>query len=95
MFGWKFMKRRVWFKRIAKEIVLWKTQNKWTANWYIFDIWITTREWINTLIEILESEDYECLNYMKNEANESSNGNWGLMRILPLIFYIKWKDIKT
>lgn len=81
-------------KNIAEKFIEWKTLKIWNADHYIFDIWLRTSEWINTLIKIFEEWDFDCLYFLKNEADISSNWNWALMRILPILWVLKWENIK-
>lgn len=81
-------------KDIADKFIKWKKWEIWNANDYVFDIGFTTSNSINNLIRIFEEQDFECLKYLKNEASINSNGNGSLMRILPLLWEIRWKDIK-
>tara|TARA_Y100000815_G_scaffold60056_1_gene48443 strand:- start:1457 stop:2410 length:954 start_codon:yes stop_codon:yes gene_type:complete len=79
---------------IALKFTQWTYSGMWTPRGRVFDIGIQTRKSINTLQAILDSEDYDALKYLKYEADEYTNGNGSLMRILPLLFYIKNKSIK-
>ena len=80
---------------IAKEFIAWKMRAKWTPHGRVFDIGMTTSHSITTLIKILEERDYDALNYLYFEADEYSNGNGSLMRILPLYFYLKDKGLEA
>lgn len=68
--------------RIAQNFVKWYHENFWTARGEVFDIGIATREAIN---RIAKGEKPE----FAGSTDASSNGNGSLMRILPLLFYIK------
>lgn len=81
-------------KDIAQRFILWKNKNIWTARGNVFDIGITTMKAIARLEKIIESNDEVTLQYLKYEADEYDNGNGSLMRIMPLLFYIKGKPIK-
>ena len=48
---------------------------------------------IQTLAKIIRNRDDESLTLLRYETDEYSNGNGSLMRILPLLFYIKGKKI--
>lgn len=74
-------------------IALW-TQKKYTSHDWVFDIGTQTRLSLNILLKILESEDYEALELLHLEADEGTNGNGSLMRILPLYYYLKHKGIE-
>ncbi|GAA4075074.1 ADP-ribosylglycohydrolase family protein [Flavobacterium cheonanense] len=79
---------------MAKKFINWRDNNYWTANGEVFDIGITTNNAISELEEIVDYKNYEKLKALKNQASELDNGNGSLMRILPLLFYIKKKGIK-
>lgn len=79
---------------MASKFIKWKQADLWTPHGSVFDIGIQTRSSINTLQQILKDEDYDALKFLKYEVDEHTNGNGSLMRILPLLFYIKGKSIK-
>ncbi|WGD33553.1 ADP-ribosylglycohydrolase family protein [Olleya sp. YS] len=81
-------------KNIAANFIKWKNAQIWTPHGHVFDIGIQTRRSIDTLQNIMQSEDYEALGLLKYEPDEYTNGNGSLMRILPLVFHIKGKPIK-
>ncbi|WP_422107240.1 ADP-ribosylglycohydrolase family protein [Winogradskyella sp.] len=81
-------------KDIALRFTQWAFSGFWTPHGKVFDIGIQTRSSIYTLQKILNQEDYEALELLKYEADEYTNGNGSLMRILPLLFHIKDKNIK-
>lgn len=68
--------------QIARNFVKWYHENFWTARGEVFDIGIATREAIN---RIAHGEVPE----FAGNTDASSNGNGSLMRILPLLFYIR------
>lgn len=72
--------------KIGKNFVKWYHDNYWTANGNVFDIGNTTRESIYRLSNGTKSD-------LAGSFDEDSNGNGSLMRILPLVFYIKDKPI--
>nr|WP_321226964.1 ADP-ribosylglycohydrolase family protein [uncultured Psychroserpens sp.] len=82
-------------KDIALNFIKWKRAQLWTPHGSVFDIGIQTRGSIDTLQRIIDNEDFEALNFLKYEADEFTNGNGSLMRILPLLFLIKGKPIKA
>lgn len=82
-------------QNIASKIIDWHEKAIWTETWRVFDIWFTTIKWISILQDIFSNKDFEALYYLKNEASEDSNWNGGLMRILPLLFTIRWGDINN
>lgn len=81
-------------KDIALKFVQWSYGDIWTPYGNVFDIGIQTRKSINLLEMILDNKEYESLCNLKYETDEYTNGNGSLMRILPLLFYIKGKQIK-
>ena len=68
--------------RIGGNFVKWFHENFWTARGEVFDIGIATREAINRISKGKQPE-------FAGSTDASSNGNGSLMRILPLLFYIK------
>lgn len=71
---------------IGDNFVKWFYENYWTARGEVFDIGIATKEAIDRLSKG-ERPD------LAGNFEESSNGNGSLMRILPLLFYVKNKPI--
>lgn len=74
-------------QEIGQTFVKWYHENFWAARGEIFDIGIATREAINRLAR---GEQAEFAGNIESE----SNGNGSLMRILPLLFYIKDLPLK-
>lgn len=72
--------------KLAQKFVAWKNDNLWTPHGWVFDIGIGTR----VAIERLEEGE---LPELAGGFEEMDNGNGSLMRILPLILYIKDLDI--
>ncbi|AZI32740.1 ADP-ribosylglycohydrolase family protein [Kaistella carnis] len=68
--------------QIAQNFVKWYHENFWAARGEVFDIGIATREAINKIAQGKKPE-------FAGSTDASSNGNGSLMRILPLLFYIK------
>ena len=67
---------------IAHYFLLWYQSKMWTPHGSVFDIGIATR---NAIYRISKGEiPVLCGGY-----EESDNGNGSLMRILPLVFYLK------
>jgi ADP-ribosylglycohydrolase len=81
-------------KIIAQNFVDWWQKKKYTSHDRLFDIGQRTLLAFNELFKILESEDYESLEYLHHEASVNTNGNGSLMRTLPLYFYLKDKGIE-
>jgi ADP-ribosyl-[dinitrogen reductase] hydrolase len=72
---------------LAKYFVDWRYRNFWTPHGEVFDIGITTAESIERLAKGIDP-------VRAGGFYESENGNGSLMRILPLLFYIKDKPIE-
>jgi ADP-ribosyl-[dinitrogen reductase] hydrolase len=79
---------------IARNFIDWWVHKKYTSHGTVFDIGRQTRMALNDVLKILESGDTEALEYLHFDANENTNGNGSLMRILPLYFYLKDKGIE-
>jgi len=79
----------------ALKFINWRNVAYWTVRNEVFDIGITTNRAISRLASILRDGNLENLKLLKYEAEEFDNGNGSLMRILPLIFEIKGKSIKS
>ena len=67
---------------IAQNFVKWRDENYWTARGEVFDIGIATNQ---ALTRLANGEQPE----FAGSFSSDSNGNGSLMRILPLLFYIK------
>ncbi|NQX84662.1 MAG: ADP-ribosylglycohydrolase family protein [Flavobacteriaceae bacterium] len=78
---------------VGQKFVQWKDEQIWTPHGKVFDIGIQTRSAITYLSHIFRKSDYDAITYLKYETDEYTNGNGALMRILPLLFYIKNKSI--
>lgn len=73
---------------IARKFVAWRKAEIWTPHGEVFDIGMTTHRAIGVLAEILSHGDLDALKELQWEADEYTNGNGALMRILPLYFSI-------
>ena len=73
-------------KRIADNFVAWLTNNYWTAGGHVFDVGIATSQAIKRL-------QAGCNPELAGGMEVSDNGNGSLMRILPLLIYIKDKEV--
>lgn len=71
---------------IAHNFIKWYQNAYWTATGEVFDIGKGTREAIHNLID-------GCQPDLAGGYEESNNGNGSLMRILPLVFYLKNKPL--
>lgn len=80
-------------KDIAQKFISWRNNAYWSARGQVFDIGMQTNRSIDLLYKIIQNSDYGSLKLLKYEADEYTNGNGSLMRILPLIFYIKGKPM--
>ena len=78
---------------IAGRFIRWRDESYWTARGEVFDIGNTTFRAINRLKRILTTGEQGELKKLKSEGDEQENGNGSLMRILPLVVYIKGKEI--
>lgn len=67
---------------IANNFVLWRQEQLWTPHGRVFDIGIAT----NLAIHSIENGTNPLL---AGGTSERDNGNGSLMRILPLLFYVK------
>lgn len=73
-------------QQIADNFVDWYRNGFWTAQGTVFDIGIATKE----AIERIENGENPKVS---GGFDERSNGNGSLMRILPLVFYVKNKSL--
>ncbi len=80
---------------ISQKFIQWKERAYWSARGEVFDIGITTSKAISRLWQIIKDNDLDELKRQKYYAKEQDNGNGSLMRILPLLFYIKEKPIEV
>lgn len=78
---------------ISYKFIQWMNAEIWTPHGSVFDIGIQTRKAIYQLIDIINKKDYKELEILKYSDDEYTNGNGSLMRIIPLLFYIKDKKI--
>ncbi len=81
-------------KDISEKFIQWKNRAYWSARGEVFDIGITTAKAITRLQQIIDDGNLEELKRQKYYGNEYDNGNGSLMRIFPLLFYIKGKTIQ-
>ena len=73
--------------RIGQNFVKWCQENFWTPRGKVFDIGVATSRAIAQLARGTQPD-------LAGGSDESSNGNGSLMRILPLLFYLKDKSIE-
>lgn len=74
-------------KTIAHNFIKWYSQGFWTARGQVFDIGNATRQAIYKLMNCVSPE-------LAGGKEDKDNGNGSLMRISPLLFYIKDKPIE-
>ena len=72
---------------LAGNFISWRYQNYWTADREVFDIGISTAAAIERLAKGIPPQ-------LAGGMEESENGNGSLMRILPLVFYVKDRPIE-
>jgi len=70
----------------ARNFINWRYDNYWTANNEVFDIGMTTQRSIDRLVKGTPPQH-------AGDFEEESNGNGSLMRILPLLVYVKDKPV--
>jgi ADP-ribosylglycohydrolase len=74
-------------QNVANNFIGWLYKGVWTPYGKVFDIGVTTDQ---AICNLKNGVSPEC----SGMSNVESNGNGSLMRILPLVFYIKNKPIK-
>jgi ADP-ribosyl-[dinitrogen reductase] hydrolase len=72
--------------QVAQNFIKWRYNNYWTATDEVFDIGINTQHAIDRLVKGVRPD-------LAGDFEERSNGNGSLMRILPLLLYIKNKPV--
>ena len=73
---------------IADNFIKWLFQNFWTPRGYVFDVGIATSDAIKRLKN-------GCRPDLAGGMDVSENGNGSLMRILPLLIYIKDQPVEA
>jgi ADP-ribosylglycohydrolase len=71
---------------IGNNFIAWLKKDFWTAHGNVFDVGVATRYAINRLQGGIHPD-------LAGGITENDNGNGSLMRILPLVLYIKDKPI--
>lgn len=71
---------------IGQNFVKWTHENYWTPRGHVFDIGIATRQ---AIFRLAKGEKPE----LAGGFDVTENGNGSLMRILPLLFYLRDKPI--
>ena len=74
-------------KTIATNFINWMYHSYWTPRGSVFDIGMTTREAIGDLVTGIRPE-------LAGGFGPDTNGNGSLMRILPLVLYLRNKPIE-
>jgi ADP-ribosyl-[dinitrogen reductase] hydrolase len=70
----------------GRNFINWRYDNYWTADNEVFDIGMTTQRAIDRLVKGTPPQH-------AGDFEEESNGNGSLMRILPLLVYIRDKPV--
>ena len=70
----------------ARNFVNWRYGNYWTAGNEVFDVGMTTQHAIDRLVKGTQPD-------LAGDFDAHSNGNGSLMRVLPLLVYVKDKPI--
>lgn len=78
----------------AEKFVAWLDEGYLSARDHAFDVGMQTAESLAKVRSILKSGRYEELDNLARDEDELSNGNGSLMRILPLLGYVKGKDVE-
>lgn len=78
----------------AERFVAWLDQGYLSARDRAFDVGMQTTESLAKVRSILQSGRFAELEDLATDADEQSNGNGSLMRILPLLMFIKGWDPK-
>ncbi len=78
----------------ADKFVAWLDEGYLSARDRAFDVGMQTTESLANVRTILKSGRYDELDNLACDADEQSNGNGSLMRILPLLMFIKGFDPK-
>jgi ADP-ribosylglycohydrolase len=79
---------------MAERFCRWRENAYWTAHNEVFDIGLTTDISLLHLRRILNNNELDKLCQLACNDNPGQNGNGSLMRILPLLLYIKGMPIE-
>lgn len=77
----------------AERLVAWLDDGYLSAKDRAFDVGMQTAESLAKVRSILQSGRFDELENLASDADEWGNGNGSLMRNLPLLVYIKGKDV--
>jgi len=78
----------------AERFVAWLDEGYLSARESAFDVGYQTIESLAKVRSILARGDYPLLESLPCDADERSNGNGSLMRILPLVLHIKGMPVR-
>lgn len=81
---------------IAATMLSWVNENRWTPHGEVFDIGITTQQSLRMLQNMLENSNPQSFQSLQSTEDKDldKNGNGSLMRILPLLLYIRTMPIE-
>ncbi len=79
---------------MAERFCRWRENAYWTAHNEVFDIGITTDISLQKLRKIIESNNFDELKHLTCNDDPTQNGNGSLMRILPLLLYVREMEIE-
>ncbi|MBD1386217.1 ADP-ribosylglycohydrolase family protein [Mucilaginibacter rigui] len=74
-------------QKIARNFVKWRYENFWTARGEVFDVGMGTQQAIEKIAKGIRPD-------LAGGFDSRSNGNGSLMRILPLLAYIKNRPVE-
>lgn len=78
---------------MTQRFIQWKEEAYWSARGSVFDIGTTTTKALERLQTWLAAGEAAKLQTLLDQNYETENGNGSLMRILPLLAYIKGRPI--
>ena len=81
-------------KDMAEKFIKWRDEAYWTAHNEVFDIGKTTSIAISRLKRIIKEDHLDELTRQKEQGSPQDNGNGSLMRIIPLLFYVRGRPIE-
>lgn len=81
-------------KDMAEKFIKWRDEAYWTAHNEVFDIGKTTSIAISRLKRIINEAHLDELTRQKEQGIPQDNGNGSLMRIIPLLFYVRGRPIE-
>lgn len=76
-------------KDMAEKFLAWLDDGYLSARDLAFDVGLQTTQSLSIVRDILSKRSFELLDNLANDDDEQSNGNGGLMRILPLVLHIE------